>query len=313
MLIKISAVTFFILVFASGTAANAQTTAGKQRVVKYETVATGFDFPEGPALSKDGRYLYCVNVHDANISRVDLKTGQVALDWVQLPAPGRGNGSTIGPDGALYVADVGRKLIARIDTITREVTTIVDKDDKGQPLLGPNDLICSGENIYFTDPDGSSAENPIGAVYVYSGRFNAIGKIAGNQAYPNGLAFRSVRDRSELCIDQSSKALVDEYSIAELFMAPHTAAGLAGSFVYRKSAQLPEDCLPDGMRSDRDGYLYVALFRAGEIVKLDSSGKIVRHYVLPAGSAPTNLCFSNDYKYFYVTETKTNSILRIAR
>jgi len=51
-----------------------------------KTVAHGFSFPEGPAVSRNGRFLYCVNVQKAWISRVALRKGDVndsTRDWAR--------------------------------------------------------------------------------------------------------------------------------------------------------------------------------------------------------------------------------------
>ncbi len=271
------------------------------------TVASGLTFPEGPALSPDGQYLYCVNVQGPDISRVDLKTGELKKDWVVLPTPGRGNGATIGPDGNLYVADVGRKCIDRIDIKTGVVSTYIDKSDTGGPLLGPNDLCFDRRgNLYFTDPDGSSVNRPIGAAYMVVADVKTVNKIGGGLAYPNGIVVTP--DGDKIYVNESPKSDITEYEPLEYIAAPTN--GLQ-AFSSRLFTHIDGAGGPDGMRMDKFGYIYAAMYGGGRIVKINPKGSAEKVYPIDAGPNTTNLCFSKDGKSLYVTETKSNSIVKI--
>ena len=147
-------------------------------------IARGLAFPEGPTLSTDGTTLYVVNVQASFLSRLDLGTGTLTREWVTLPDGGVGNGMTLGPDGALYVADVGARRIVRVSPDDGTVTTMADTTDTGGPLRGPNDLVFDAHGgLFFTDPAGSW-DDPIGCVYHVGPGDGSVCRIAGGIQFP---------------------------------------------------------------------------------------------------------------------------------
>ena len=257
-------------------------------------LATGLLFPEGPALSPDGRFLFCVNVQAAFVSRLDLHAKTLTRDWLTLPDGGRGNGMTLGPDGALYVADVGAKRIVRVHVQTKAVSVVADKDDKGQPLRGPNDLCFDrAGDCYFTDPDGTW-DTPVGCVYKVAAGTKLVTKVAGGMRFPNGLAL-SV-DEKTLYVAISPLGDIDAVDL-------HTGARRVFSHVGEKGG-------PDGLRVDSAGSVYAAVFGDGVVCKVSPHGKVLARYSA-GGQNPTNLCFAPDGKSLYVTESQTNSIVEV--
>ena len=264
-------------------------------------LASNLVFPEGPTISKDGNTLFCVNVHAGFLTKVDLRTKTATREWVTLPNNGKGNGSTLGPDGMLYIADVGAKSIDRVDPITGAVSTYVNKDDTGAALHGPNDLVFDTHGgLYFTDPDGSWG-NPIGGVYYVTPKDHRVIKVAGGLMYPNGVVVS--RDSKTLYIAMSVAKEVWAYSIPK--------GGFTGPTAGRLFAKVGVNGVPDGMRLGPDGFLYVAQMGDGVISKVDSAGHIVKQIVDPQGTDNTNFCFSKDKKSLFVTETKTNTLIQL--
>ena len=258
-------------------------------------MARGLKFPEGPTLSADGGTLYCVNVQSSAISRLDLKTGVFTYAWVTLPEGGRGNGMTLGPDGALYVADVGRRLIARISLPDGAVTTVVDKAADGAALRGPNDLIFDAHGgMYFTDPDGSW-ETPVGAVYHVAAKTHAVSRVATGLQFPNGLVLTA--DGGTLLVAESPLHRITEVVLAGGVRRTFCVTGSVGG--------------GDGMRLGRDGFLYVAVYGEGVIAKVSEPGEVVHRYDVQVGKHCTNLCFAPDQRSVYVTETDTNTIIKL--
>ncbi len=260
-----------------------------------ETLAQGLKFPEGPTLSADGGTLYAVNVQSAAISRLDLKTRAFLYDWVTLPEGGRGNGMTLGPDGALYVADVGRKLIARISLPDGKVTTVVDKAPGGGAFRGPNDLIFDKEGgIYFTDPDGSW-DKPIASVYHVAPRTHAVSVVADGMQFPNGLALSA--DEKTLFVAESPLHRITAITLAGGAKRVFCVTGTVGG--------------GDGMRLGRDGFLYAAIYGEGVIAKISPAGEVVHRYAIQVGQHCTNLCFAPDQRSLFVTETDTNTVVQL--
>lgn len=259
------------------------------------TLAQGLKFPEGPALSLDGKTLYLVNVQTSAISRLDLKTKTLTYAWVMLPEGGRGNGATIGLDGALYVADVGRKLIARISLPDGKITTVVDKTAEGKPFRGPNDLIFDKKGgLYFTDPDGSW-DKPIAAVYYVAPHTHAVSQIADGMQFPNGLTLSA--DAKTLYVAESPLHKITAITLASGAQSIFCVTGTVGG--------------GDGMRLGRDGFLYAAIYGEGVIAKISPQGEVVHRYPVVVGQHCTNLCFTQDGKSLYVTETDTNSVIQL--
>ena len=150
-------------------------------------IARGLAFPEGPTLSVDGRTLYIVNLAAPFLSRLDLATESLTREWATLPDGGVGNGMTLGPDGALYVADVAARRIARVSPDDGATTTITDTTDTGDTLRGPNDLVFDAHGgLFFTDPAGSW-DDPIGCVYHVRPCDGTASLVAGGIQFPNGL------------------------------------------------------------------------------------------------------------------------------
>lgn len=267
------------------------------------TLARGFQFPEGPVLSPDGKTLYCVNVQSNAISRLDLKTGKLVYDWVTLPGSGRGNGATLGPDGALYVADVGRKLIARVSLTDGAVTTFADKTAEGNAFRGPNDLVFDIKGgLYFTDPDGSW-DKPIAAVYYVAPKTHLVSLVADGMQFPNGLALSP----------QEKTLYVAESPLHRIIAVDLTPNGIVPPGHKRVLCVTGKVGGADGMRLGRDGFLYAAIFGEGFIAKIAPSGEIVRRYPIAAGKNCTNLCFARDGKSLYVTETESNTLVQVRR
>ena len=260
-----------------------------------ETLAQGLKFPEGPTLSPDGRTLYTVNVQSGAISRLDLKTRALTYAWVTLPEGGRGNGMTLGPDGALYVADVGRKLIARLSLPDGAVTTVVDKAPGTLPFRGPNDLVFDKVGgIYFTDPDGSW-DKPIASVYYVAPKTHAVSLVAGGMQFPNGLVLST--DEKTLFVAESPLHRITAIEVAGGAKRVFCVTGTVGG--------------GDGMRLGRDGFLYAAIYGEGVIAKISMTGAVVHRYDVQVGKHCTNLCFAPDQKSLYVTETDTNTIIHL--
>ncbi len=259
-------------------------------------LATGLAFPEGPVLSRDGGTLYCVNIEASFLSRLDLATRTLTREWLTLPDGGRGNGATLGPDGALYVADVGAKRIVRIslanDPAPGPVTTVADTNHVGATLRGPNDLIFAPDgSLYFTDPQ-DSWHDPIGAVYKIHATTRHVSRVADGLRYPNGLALS--QDAQTLYVAQTPLGRIDALDLA--------------SGVLRPFARVSETGGPDGLRLGPEGCLYAAIFGDGVVAKVSPQGEVLAR--LPVGGRnPTNLCFAPHARALYVTEAETHSLI----
>ena len=64
----------------------------------------------------------------------------------------------------------------------------------------------------------------------------------------------------------------------------------------------------DGMRTDRDGNLYIARYGAGQVAVLSPNGKLIKTIALK-GKHPTNVAFGGENgKQVFVTMQKRGAI-----
>jgi len=109
---------------------------------KWQLVAEGFAFTEGPAVDLKGR-LYFTDVFRGKILRInDEGKAEVFVE-----KSGGTNGLMFGPDGRLYGCQNANKRIVAYDSSGAE--TAIAEDVKS------NDLVVTREGaVYFTDPEG---------------------------------------------------------------------------------------------------------------------------------------------------------------
>ncbi|MBI2481682.1 MAG: SMP-30/gluconolactonase/LRE family protein, partial [Planctomycetia bacterium] len=186
--------------------------------VQPELYATGFEFAEGPAFDRDGN-LFVVNYRgNGNIGRI-TKDGTASV-WCVLDAltpiegqRSQANGLKVDSEGRLVVADAGGGRLLRISADGKSGQVLADRWN-GARFNSINDVALDTKgNIYFSDPGGSNAENPIGSVYRFDIGTNAITRLATNLAFPNGLAVTV--DQQHLCVGESSRYRVLIYDLID--------------------------------------------------------------------------------------------------
>jgi gluconolactonase len=255
-------------------------------------IAGGFEFPEGASVDADGG-IFLVNCHNDVINRVS-PDGEVT---VYARVPGKGNGTKLRPDGTLVVCDYFANCIVEIDR-EGNTTMLVDTDVDGNALSrGPNDVcIAKNGDLYFTTPQGSGRNNPVGKVYHHSRQTGRTTIVAEGLAFPNGLSLNA--DESMLYVAESQHSRIWRFPIIE--------PGLLATG--RIFVQLSGGWDPDGIDFDENGNLYIAYFGSGLLVVVDPNGQIVAE--LPAGGKnPTNLSFGGPGgDWLYLTEAETNSL-----
>jgi len=264
--------------------------------------ATGFKHPEGPAFDRNGN-LFVVNIETSDILKISPEgsvPGRFGLLYgkVELFVNTRGvpNGAKFHANGELYVADREKGIIAI--SPQGSIRIIVD-NYQGKKLNGPNDLMFDYKgNIYFTDPHGSSAENPIGCIYCLS-TDGELTQIASGLAYPNGLVISP--DGRDLLVAITRKNRIMRYLLdtegrpVRNTIFSQLSGGWGG---------------PDGMAMDMAGNLYIAHWWGEDVLILNPKGEIIER-VWVGGMLPTNLAFGGpDRKTLFVTEAETGSVYR---
>jgi gluconolactonase len=258
------------------------------RGAKLEKFAGGFGFTEGPVWDAQG-FLYVSDEVKNEIVRV-------------FPGGRRETVFKTGdPDGSTY--DRKHRLITTASVLRAIVAVKPDGSyqvlaDKYQRkrLNSPNDVLMGPDGaLYFTDPTldlvkGEKQEIPFQGVY----RLAADGSLrllTKDLAQPNGLAFSP--DGRRLYIDDSMNRDIHVYDVG-----PN--GDLSNGRLFGKEEGPPESGVPDGMRVDRQGNLYVT--GPLGIWIWSPNGKHLGTIVVPELAA--NLIWGDaDFSTLYITAT----------
>jgi gluconolactonase len=253
-------------------------------------LAEGLDFPEGPVWLGPERVAFtqirgqCISLWErGHVSRV-AGTG------------GGANGATLGPDGALYVANNGglslghegrwlapEPIPGRIQRVTlagevRDVATNLP----GKAPNRPNDL-CFGRDglLYYTDPHNWEDLANLGpgrvARTTLDGRVELLAEVPG---FPNGIAF-GPDDRLYVAQSVTQTILVME---ARPGAVPAPYCTLPAGF-------------PDGFCYDAAGRLYAAGSLGDVLVVFEPDGRLRETIDMGKGSEPTNCCLGDGRLY----------------
>jgi gluconolactonase len=260
-------------------------------------VAEGLEFPEGPVWLGPRR----VAVTEIRGQCISLWENGTLRRKVAVTGGGA-NGATLGPDGALYVANNGGvslghegkwmaspAIAGRIQRVTLD-GAVADVATKlpGAPPNRPNDL-CFGPDglLYFTDP-----HNWEDLPEVKPGRVarttlqGSVELLATVPSFPNGIAF-GVDDRLYVAQSMTQKILV---------MDPVPEPAI------REFATLPAG-FPDGFCFDRTGRLYCAGSLGDVLIVFEPDGQVAQVIEMGAGSEPTNCCLGDGVLYVTLAGT----------
>jgi gluconolactonase len=249
--------------------------------VQVEKAAHGFRFTEGPAWSRDG-YLLFSDIPGNKIMKYVPGEGYAAF---REPSSGA-NGNAFDAQGRLYTCESFARRVTRTDK-KGHIEVLADKWE-GKRLNAPNDIVVSKSgHVYFTDPAfGSQADTRELDFYgVYhigpKGELSAIARPAGR---PNGITL-SPNGRI-LYVANSDEHNIRAYNVdrnGEVSDERVIVSGIEG--------------VPDGIRTDEKGNLYVA---AKGIQVYSSEGKLLA--TIPLAETPSNCAFGDsDLQTLYIT------------
>ncbi len=248
-----------------------------------DTLASGFDWSEGPVWVPDGGFLLFSDIPRNSILRWKEGTG---LTLFMRPAGYNGsspqgrelgtNALLVDTDGHLLAMDHGNRGVARIDTVrfTREM---VAERFEGRRLNSPNDAVFSRRgDLYFTDPpygldglnESAGKELPFNGVYRLS-REGVLSVLATDLTFPNGIGLSP--DGSRLYVANSDPArpvwmewpILDDGTLGE------------GRVFYDASERVREGLkgMPDGFAVDKQGRIVAS--GPGGLLFFDADGTLL--------------------------------------
>ena len=251
-------------------------------------------FTRDEAWSTRGGDICATHLSEPGATRRLLNTGAGGVDGIPAAL-------AFGPDSALYVTDEGHRAVLRVGpdgTRSRWVDSF-----EGEALNGPNDLCFDTDGgCYFTDPWGSSLENPIGAVYGRAAAAGELHRIDRGMAFPNGIAVR----HDSLYVAETLRACVWIYDVVGSGQA-------ANRRLFCRQPPVPGAPVsgPDGMAFDAQGNLLVAHYGSGFVFVYDTDGGEVDR-IGCGGTSPTNVCFGGaDHETLFITVDDTAEMVAL--
>jgi len=253
-------------------------------------VVADIDFAEGPILDSRGNLYFVDYVRNGTIG-VKTPDGTVR---VLCETGGRANGLKVDAEGYLIAADYEGKRVLRIKPDGSEVKVLANSC-AGRPFLGLNDVcLDQAGNIYSTQCEGSSKEQPTGVVYRISPDGSQVLQVAGGMAYPNGLAVSP--DQKRLFVSESGENRVIAFDLQP-----------DGTGANRRVIHQFPDETADGLMFDEFGRLWVARWTHGTVDVLSQEGDLLGS-LDAGGTQVTNLCWWGTQ--LYVTVAGRHSIHR---
>lgn len=240
-------------------------------------------FPEGP-LVRDS-ILYYAEYGGDRVSAWDGK--RVSTFWSR-----EGSGpSAIGELGENFV--VACFSSNEVAIVGREGVTlaIIDRDEAGGVLLGPNDIAPDGKGGAYITLSGPWEPGPIIGRVIHLNPDGMVREVADDLHFANGI----VRRDDRLFVNESEAHRVISFRIG-------ADGSLSDRRLFLRMGEIGEaaNAYPDGIKLGPDGNFHIGEFSAGRIAVVDPSGKPVRVIEVPSAAAP-NLAFSEDGKTIYVT------------
>jgi gluconolactonase len=255
---------------------------------KLEVVAKGFGFTEGPVWDPAG-FLYVSDEEQNKIFKVSLGGKKT-----ELLALGDPDGNTYDPQHRLIDCASVLRAIIRVSPDSK-FEVLADRFE-GKKFNSPNDVVLGPDGaLYFTDPTldlpaGEKQELAFQGVF----RLDRQGKVTlltRELSQPNGLAFSP--DGKKFYVDDSQQRNIRVYDF-------HSGGTISGGHIFGEEPGGKGDGVPDGIKIDRQGNLYIT--GPGGIWIWDPQGHHLGTIVLP--EQPANLAWGGwQLTTLYITAT----------
>ena len=245
----------------------------------WQLVAEGYKFTEGPAANAKGEVFFN-DIPNSKTYKIGLNGAVTEF----LADSKRSNGQAFGPDGRLFVVMMGTEKIVAYDAGGK--ATVVAEG------IRANDIVVRQDGlIYVTEPNWSGANTNTGQVWLIRSNGEKLVVDTGLK-FANGLTLSP--DQSLLYVADSRTHWVYSYQIAADGTLKHKQR-----YYHLHVPDTADDSGADGLRTDRDGRLWVAT-RLG-IQVCDQAGRV--HVILPTPNGKvSNFTFGGEkFDILYAT------------
>jgi len=249
--------------------------------IKVERAVAKMLFTEGPSWSREGWLVFC-DVPSNRLMKFVPGTGAEVL----REDSGGATGTAFDSQGRLYVCETRNRRVTRTDK-KGKVEVLVERVG-GKRLNAPNDIAVRGDgHAYFTDPafgpQMDTRELDYFGVYHVTPKGD-VEVVAKPKGRPNGVALAP--SGKILYVTNSDEKKVYAYDLDKNGAASGERVVVSGI-----------EGVPDGIRTDEKGNLYVA---AKGVAIYTPQGKLIRD--VPLVEKPSNLTFGDaDLMSLYVT------------
>lgn len=247
---------------------------------------------EGPVVAKDGS-LYAVNFQEqGTIGKVTDKN-EVEV-FTRLPNGSIGNGIQFDTDGNMYIADYVNHniLIVKNERLSGNLIEKVSVYAHSPKMNQPNDLAVTANGIIFaSDPNWSKETGNIWRI----NKNRKVVLVENNMGTTNGIAVSP--DNKTLYVNESVQRNVWKYKLDNRGNVSNK----------QQLISFPDHGL-DGMRTDKQGHLYIARYGKGVVAVVSPKGELIREIKLK-GKFPTNIAFGGENgTQVFVTMQKRGAI-----
>lgn len=259
------------------------------------------DGVEGPACDAAGN-LYAVSFErEGTIGKV-TPDGKATL-FAVVPNGGRANGLRFDSKGYLIAADYVNHIVHRIDPKTSRFLENLAADWKGPQFRQPNDVgIASDDTIYFTDPDWKDRTGGGRIFMITAPPTRRTVLLDEGLITPNGITVSA--DDKHVYVGQSYARNVLVYD-----RRPDGTLHNKRVHIDFATAGITGESVPDGMRCDVEGNLYVTMVRLGKTLIVKPDGTLYPHAIESLGHSPANITFCGKYgRTLYITEKQHGRI-----
>jgi len=241
---------------------------------------------EGPAVDKNGN-LYAVNFQqEGTIGKVTAQ-GEAQI-FLNLPNGSIGNGIRFDKQGNMYIADYVNHNVLKYSPDSQKLSVYAHNEKMNQP----NDIaIMDNGYLFASDPNWTKSSGNIWRI----NKDGSIILLEKDMGTTNGIEVSP--DNKTLYVNESVQRNIWQYDI-----------DAQGNITNKRLFFKFDDHGLDGMRTDKQGNLYVARYGAGVVAVISKDGKLVKTIKL-TGQHPTNIAFGGkDGKQVFVTMQKRGAI-----